>query len=70
MQFGRAPLRVLLGLRGHIRRQIRQTWHVATISDIYRTAGSNYHVVMAGAVSLEIDGLEVAVSNPDKVVFP
>jgi DNA primase len=25
---------------------------------------------MAGAVSLEIDGLEVAVSNPDKVVFP
>ncbi|WP_029106113.1 non-homologous end-joining DNA ligase [Mycobacterium sp. URHD0025] len=25
---------------------------------------------MAGAMSLEIDGLEVAVSNPDKVVFP
>lgn len=25
---------------------------------------------MAGAESLEIDGLEVAVSNPDKVVFP
>lgn len=25
---------------------------------------------MAGATSLEIDGLEVAVSNPDKVVFP
>ncbi|OBG87986.1 DNA polymerase domain-containing protein [Mycobacterium sp. NS-7484] len=25
---------------------------------------------MAGAVSLEIDGLEVAVSHPDKVVFP
>ncbi|CRZ16715.1 non-homologous end-joining DNA ligase [Mycolicibacterium neworleansense] len=25
---------------------------------------------MAGALSLEIDGLEVAVSNPDKVVFP
>ncbi|WP_441963725.1 non-homologous end-joining DNA ligase [Mycolicibacterium houstonense] len=25
---------------------------------------------MAGAMSLEIDGLEVAVTNPDKVVFP
>ncbi|AIY49148.2 DNA polymerase domain-containing protein [Mycolicibacterium fortuitum subsp. fortuitum] len=27
-------------------------------------------MVMAGAESLEIDGLEVTVSNPDKVVFP
>lgn len=32
--------------------------------------GANYHVVMAGALALDIDGLEVSVTNPDKVVFP
>jgi DNA ligase D-like protein (predicted polymerase) len=30
----------------------------------------SYHELMAGGVTLEVDGLQVSVSNPDKVVFP
>jgi DNA ligase D-like protein (predicted polymerase) len=42
------------------------TQYVTTIA----VAGTHYDVVMAGALSLELDGLTVSVTNPDKVIFP
>ncbi|GAS89294.1 DNA primase small subunit [Mycolicibacterium brisbanense] len=30
----------------------------------------SYHELMAGGVTLDVDGLQVSVSNPDKVIFP
>ncbi len=30
----------------------------------------SYHELMAGGVTLDVDGLQVSISNPDKVIFP